>query len=77
MDRYHSCPNCGNIQHSDSLYRCYDCGTVFCSACGGGSYNKVCPKCTNAESINAIQDLLQKAEIITNGNAEHLGEISA
>ncbi len=74
---YRSCPNCGNLQAGDSLYRCYDCHTLFCSACGTGADTKVCPKCSNVDSINATQDLTQKAEIITSGNAEDIGEISS
>ena len=46
MGEYSWCFGCGNSKNNDSIYKCMDCGTMFCQACKyqGFLYVK-CPYC--------------------------------
>lgn len=35
MAKYRRCPNCGNEEHGDYIYKCDSCGWILCSACVG------------------------------------------
>jgi len=60
MPRYASCPNC-SITATDSgypafIFKCNDCGKMFCGYCANNKYNGKtfkCPKCNswNTEKI--------------------------
>jgi hypothetical protein len=46
MAKYSKCPNCGNKQHGDYIYRCDFCGVILCSAC----VSTRCPQCDTVDS---------------------------
>lgn len=45
MSTYPKCPTCGNRKNGDEIYKCRECGKVFCTKCGESRFGDVCPKC--------------------------------
>ena len=41
------CPHCYNYDKRTDVYRCRDCGCVFCAVCAApkGILNVYCPEC--------------------------------
>ena len=57
MSKFYRCPTCGNPGDGSVtwVYRCNECGHIFCDRCGGGhgTYCNVCGK-TNISHIGEI-----------------------
>lgn len=45
MNTYSKCPSCGNNKNGDEIYKCRECGKVYCTKCGNDRFGDVCPKC--------------------------------
>lgn len=46
MATYHVCAKCFNSKDGDAIFRCGDCGHIYCSACADGLfYATGCPVC--------------------------------
>lgn len=40
------CPNCGNTNKGDIVYKCLDCYKIYCEECAGdGPIDTTCPEC--------------------------------
>ena len=33
MARYTECPRCGNSEEHDAIFKCKNCGEIYCSEC--------------------------------------------
>jgi len=60
MARYAQCPNCGNKEDGNAVYRCNECRKLFCHSCARGMLkwlgNPSCPFCDsgNTEKVGTI-----------------------
>lgn len=39
------CPNCGNIKSLTPIYKCSDCGNIYCLECFSSEYRGPFEKC--------------------------------
>lgn len=52
------CPNCGNTNKGDFVYKCHHCYKVYCEECAGdGVVDTTCPECGDsfADKLYEIQ----------------------
>lgn len=45
MSTYEKCPSCGNRNEGDEIYKCPNCGEIFCTRCGITNFGDFCPLC--------------------------------
>lgn len=60
MAQYSSCPNCNNSEENNVIYKCNECGKIYCEACCGNQpwHSSPCPSCkhSNYRTIGRIED---------------------
>jgi len=45
MTTYNNCPNCTCNEEKIEIFKCVDCGKVFCSECAFVLDYRLCPSC--------------------------------
>jgi hypothetical protein len=59
MPLFKRCPHCGNEEDRTSLYKCRDCGHVFCSGCKNISFipGSYCPSCDSNSTAGHLGNI--------------------